>query len=82
MNNKKYETLSIPELNEKKAVLMSSASILTGLLILLFVLMIWSTIRKGEFDWLSMLFVISCAITVFNNFKEAKKITNELKSRE
>ncbi len=80
MENNKYKELSIPELEKKRASLKKAASFLAGILICLFGVTVWSTIRNGEFDWL-MLVAISLSIIVFTNFREAKKISREIESR-
>jgi hypothetical protein len=81
MSNEKYRKLSIAELNRKKSTLKNTALIMAGGLIVLFAISIWNTFKKGEFDW-TMLMAFSLSIIVFTSFREAKKITNEIISRD
>ncbi len=81
MAKEEYSKLSTPELNKKKSTLKNITYLFIGGIIVLLGISIWSTLRKGKFDW-GILVALSLSAIVFDSFREVSKITEEINSRE
>jgi len=74
------KNLSEKELLEKEKSMKMTTGLLVGILLILFIITLNSTIKEKEFDVL-MIVPIALSTIVFTNYKKIKGIQNELSIR-
>ena len=80
MKNEDLKDFSIDELEIKAKQTKYASSVLGGTILLLYIVTIYNSINKGEFDIL-MVVAIALTYTVIAGFQKAKKIEEEIKSK-
>ncbi len=80
MNKEKLKELSLEELEKKVKTSKFGTGLLAGLILVLYIVTISSTIKNGEFDTM-MIVAIALTFTVIYGFRNIKALEEEINNR-
>jgi len=80
MDEEKLKSLSLDELTKKAKSTKQTTNFLAGIVLVLYIVTIYGSIRTGEFDFI-MLVAIAFTFTIFSNYRKVRKMEDEMASR-